>query len=137
MMTRILYYDAMNETWRYQRRFLIWMGVYSVVIVAVASYLPEPRTPDALHLTLALVPLIPLVFAAIENVRSIRAGDELYRRIHAEGMLFAVYGTIPVVLTVGFLQWLAGVPTFSVGWLFPVIMALYGVGVFIGRRRYA
>ncbi len=120
----------------HQLRFLLWMGVYCVVVVAVGSFMPEPRRPDALHVILALLPLVPLVFAGIENVRGIRAGDELFRKIHAEGMLFAVFGTFAVTLTVGFLQWLAGVPTFSVGWVFPFTMALYGLGVYIGRRRY-
>lgn len=125
------------ETRRHQRRFLVWMGVYSIVLLVVAGSMPEPRRPDALHICLALLPVIPLVFAGIENVRGIRAGDELFRKIHSEGMLFAVFGTIAVTLTVGFLQWLAALPTFSVGYVFPFMMALYGVGVFMGYRRYS
>ena len=126
-----------SESCRFQRRFLIWMVVYGVVIVVDAWLLPHPRRTDLVHVVGALVPLIPLLFAGVAIVRSVRAMDELYRRIHAEGLLFGVLGTIGITMTVGFLQWLAAVPTFSLGWVFPMIGFLYGIGVQVGQRRYA
>ena len=122
---------------RYRPRFLVWIGVYCAVVAIDSALLPRPARPDAIHVLAALAPIVPLVFAAIENVRGIRAMDELYRRIHIEGMIFGFFGTIAVTLTVGFLQWMAGVPTFSVGFVFPIMTLLYGLGVFIGKRRYA
>lgn len=122
---------------RHQTAFLIWMGVYCAVLLLDVRLLPDPARPDAAHIVGALVPLVPLIFAGIANVRGIRASDELQRRIFTEGMIFSVFGTIAASLTVGFLQMLAGLPLFSIFWVFPVMMLLYGLGVFIGRRRYA
>lgn len=122
---------------RHRTRFLIWMGVYCAVVAIESVLLPKPAHPDAIHVLASLAPIVPLVFAAIENVRGIRAMDELYRRIQIEGMIFGFFGTIAVTLTVGFLQWMAGVPTFSLGYVFPIMSLLYGLGVFIGQRRYA
>jgi hypothetical protein len=122
---------------RHRTAFLVWMGVYSLIVLIDGVFLPKPIHPDAVHVLGALAPVVPLVFAQIENIRGIRAMDELDRRIHVEGMIVGVFGTMAITLTVGFLQWLAGVPTFSVGWVFPLMALLYSVGVFIGRRRYA
>jgi hypothetical protein len=118
-------------------RFGIWMAVYTVVIVADGYWLPRPARTDAIHVIGALVPVVPLIFALISNVGAIRAMDELSRRIVTEGMMFAIIGTIVVTLTVGFLQWMAAVPTFSVGWVWPIMCMFYILGCALARRRYA
>ena len=80
--------------------------------------------------------MIPLLFAGTELFAGIRSMDELQRRIHLEGMLFAVIALSVVVLSVGLAQWIAAVPTFGVGWLWPALCAFYGAGVALAQRRY-
>ncbi|HEY0394776.1 MAG TPA: hypothetical protein VGD01_09820, partial [Candidatus Elarobacter sp.] len=79
-----------NELGRRQIRFLVWMAVYSVLIVADGYLLPRPAALDAVHVAGALVPMVPLAFAGFEVIARVRAMDELQRRIHLEGMLFGV-----------------------------------------------
>ena len=120
-----------------RRRYWVWMGCYVVAIIAGALLISKPPRPDALHFAAAIIPLVPLFLALAETFRSVRAMDELQRRIHTEALLFSLLGTIAIVLTVGLLQIMAGIPLFGVFFLFVPICFLYGLGVSLGRRRYA
>jgi hypothetical protein len=118
-------------------RFLIWMGIYAVTIFAGGYFLPKPPRLDTTHVVGALIPMIPLVFAGLASLSFTRSMDELERRIQVEGLLFAVVLLSITILSVGLLQWIAALPTFSIGWLWPVLCTFYGLGTFIARRRYA
>jgi len=113
------------------------MGAYVVAIMAGALLISKPPRLDAPHLAAAMLPLVPLFLALAETFRSVRATDELQRRIHSDALLFSLLGTIAIVLTVGLLQIMAGIPLFGVFFLFVPICFLYGLGVFLGRRRYS
>ena len=113
------------------------MGGYVASIFAGALLLSGPPRPDAPHLAGAIVPLVPLFFALAEVFRSVRAMDELQRRIHIEALLLSLLGTVAIVLGVGLLQFMAGIPLFGVFWLWIPICLLYAAGVFLGQRRYA
>ena len=125
-----------TESRRHQRRFLIWMAVYCVVILVDGFLLPKPARTDGVHVVGALIPMVPLLFAGYESFSAIRAMDELQRRIHLEGWMFSVIATSVVTLTVGLLQWMAAVPTVSLGWVWPILCSFYGLGAALAQRRY-
>jgi heme A synthase len=113
------------------------MGGYVIAIFAGAFLVSKPPRPDAAHLATAIIPLVPLCLALTEVYYGVRAMDELQRRIHTEALLLSLLGTVAIVLSVGLLQFMAGIPLFSVFSLFVPICLLYALGVFIGRRRYS
>jgi hypothetical protein len=119
------------------KRFWFWMGGYVVAIGAGTFLVSSPPRPDAPHLVAAIVPLVPMFLALRETFLSVRAMDELQRRIHVEGLLLALLGTIAIVLGGGLLQFIAGLPLFGVFWLWIPICLLYALGVYLGQRRYA
>jgi uncharacterized membrane protein YjjB (DUF3815 family) len=121
----------------YRRRFWMWMGAYVVLIFAGTALVSKPPRPDLSHLAAAIVPLVPLFFALSETFRAVRAMDELQRRINVEALLLSLLGTIAIVLGVGLLQFIAGIPLFGVFWLWLPICGLYALGVYLGQRRYA
>jgi hypothetical protein len=121
----------------YFRRFWVWMSGYIVAIAAGAFLVSGPPRPDAAHLAAAIVPIVPMFLALFQTYSAVRSMDELQRRIHVEGLLLALVGTIAIVLGVGLLQMIAGIPTFTVFWLWIPICVLYALGVFCGQRRYA
>jgi len=137
----MLYYGGMTNSAcggpRLRRRYWVWMGGYVVAIFAGAFLVSGPPRPDAAHLAAAIIPLVPLCLALAEVYYAVRAMDELQRRIHTDALLLALLGTIAIVLSVGLLQFKAGIPLFGVFALFVPICLLYTLGVFIGRRRYA
>jgi hypothetical protein len=122
---------------RLRWRYWVWMGGYVIAIFAGALLVPGPPRPDAAHLATAIIPLVPLCLALTEVYYAVRAMDELQRRIHTEALLLSLLGTVAIVLSVGLLQFMAGIPLFGVFSLFVPICLLYALGVFIGRRRYA
>ena len=113
------------------------MGGYVVAIFGGAFLVGGPPRPDGPHLAAAIIPLVPLFLALAETFRSVRAMDELQRRIHIEALLLSLLGTIAIVLGVGLLQFMAGIPLFGVFWLWIPICVLYAIGVFLGQRRYS
>jgi hypothetical protein len=115
----------------------MWMGGYMVAILAGSFLVSKPPRADAAHVAAAVIPLVPLFFALFETFRGVRAMDELQRRIHVDALLFAMLGTIAIVLGVGLLQFIAGIPLFGVFWLWLPICGLYALGVVLGRRRYS
>lgn len=133
----MLYYGLMPQRDAHVRRFWVWMGGYMISILVATLVVPDPPRPDVLHFTGAIVPLVFMLLALRETFLKVRAMDELQRRIHVEGLLLALLGTIAIVLGVGLLQFIAGIPLFGVFWLWIPICALYGLGVFLGKRRYA
>jgi uncharacterized membrane protein YjjB (DUF3815 family) len=136
----MLYYGGMTNTAfhpPYRRRFWMWMGTYVVVLFAGTALVGKPPRPDAAHLAAAIVPLVPLFFALNETFRAVRAMDELQRRINVEALLLSLLGTIAIVLGVGLMQFIAGIPLFGVFWLWLPICGLYAIGVFLGQRRYS
>ena len=113
------------------------MGGYVVAIFVGTFLVSKPPRADAPHLAAAIIPLVPLFFALSETFRGVRAMDELQRRIHVDALLLSLLGTIAIVLGVGLLQFIAGIPLFGVFWLWIPICLLYALGVYLGRRRYA
>lgn len=133
----MLYYGRMLRRDAFMKRFWVWMVGYMVSITVATMAVPDPPRPDVLHITAAIVPRIFMLLALRETFLKVRAMDELQRRIHVEGLLLSLLGTIAIVLGVGLLQFIAGIPLFGVFWLWIPICLLYGLGVFFGKRRYA
>ncbi len=113
------------------------MGGYVAAIFGGSFLVSGPPRPDAPHLAAAIIPLVPLCLAFVEIFRGVRAMDELQRRIHTDALLLSLLGTIAIVLGVGLLQFMAGIPLFGVFWLWIPMCLLYAAGVFLGQRRYA
>ena len=120
-----------------RRRYWVWMGAYVVAIIGGSLVISKPPRLDAAHLVAGIIPLVPLFFALAETFRSVRAMDELQRRIHIDALLLSLLGTIAIVLGVGILQFMADIPLFGVFWLWLPICGLYAIGVFLGQRRYS
>ena len=113
------------------------MGGYVVAILVGSALISKPPRADAAHIAAAVIPLVPLFFALFETFRGVRAMDELQRRIHVDALLLSLLGTIAIVLGVGLLQFIAGVPLFGIFWLWLPICGFYAIGVVLGKRRYS
>ncbi len=79
--------------------------------------------------------MIPIGFALRAYLIFLNGADELQRRIQLNGVAFAAGATGMVTLTYGFLE-NAGFPTLSWIWIFPMIIAFWGIGSAVAERRY-
>jgi hypothetical protein len=76
---------------------------------------------------MALIPLIPAGFALVAYLRFLRRMDELGRRIQLEALAFGFGAARMLTLAYGFLE-NSGFPQLSYIWVFPTMIALWGIG---------
>jgi hypothetical protein len=112
----------------YQQRVMLAMTVYVVVMVLVW---PLVRTAGSVPVrwALALAPLPPMLYVIALMAQRIRRSDELEQRTHLIGLGVATGVVATLSLAAGFLasaQLLALDGSILI-WVFPVMMACYGV----------
>ena len=110
------------------------MFAYVVVLLVSIWFLNQmPESPW--RIALALLPVLPLLFALAAFLRFLGRMDELQQRIQLNAIGFAAGATGLVALTVGFLE-NAGLPQPSWIWVFPMMIFFWGIGGAIANRRY-
>jgi hypothetical protein len=117
----------------YTREFGVAMAWYVIVVLASISVVGEFGQPIKTVVTLA--PLVPATFALIAYLRFLSLMDELGRRIQLEALAFGFGGAGMLTFAYGFLE-NAGFPQLSYIWVFPLMIALWGVGTAIASYRY-
>ncbi len=118
----------------YLRRFWVAITAYVVLVIIMSSVL-DSLTDNTLRVIITLLPIVPIVFGMWAFMQFIRQIDELQRRIHFEAFAFSLGCTGLITFTLGFLE-NAGVPQLSLIWVFPMMIAFWGIGVAIAGRRY-
>ena len=123
---------------RYTRSLLLEMAVYTVLLLVSVYALTAVQTLW-LRVLLALLPVVPIAFAARSVLRFVRECDELQRRILLEAFSLASLALTLVCFTLGLLA-LAGVVRINGGLALTMVMPayclFYGVFVFFATRRY-
>jgi hypothetical protein len=117
----------------YTRDFGLSMAAYVIVLWISVSSLD--RIDQPLKTAVALVPLIPAGFALVAYLRFLGRMDELGRRIQLEALAFGFGAAGMLTFAYGFLE-NAGFPQVSYIWVFPVMIALWGIGGAIASYRY-
>lgn len=125
----------MTANRKYTTRFTIAMIGYIVALVASLTILKSVQVEGVAKIVVALLPVLPVLFGFYAFMDHIRSMDELQRKIQFEGFAFSLGATGIITFTVGFLE-NAGVPSFSLIWVFPLIIALWGIGSAIAAKRY-
>ena len=120
---------------RYMRQFIPAMIAYSIVLVAAMWMLDRLADGSLWRIPVAVLPMIPIGFALRAYLIFLNGADELQRRIQLNGFAFAAGATGMVTLTYGFLE-NAGFPMISWVWIFPMIIAFWGIGSAVAERRY-
>jgi hypothetical protein len=117
----------------YAREFAIAMAAY-VVAVFVTVWL-TPNIDPTFRAPFVLIPLIPSAFALRAYLRFLGRMDELGRRIQLEALAFGFGAAGMLTFAYGFLE-NAGFPKLSYVFVFPLMIALWGIGGAIATRRY-
>jgi hypothetical protein len=117
----------------YTRDFGLSMAAY-VVSLPISLALLD-RVDQPLKAVVALIPLIPACLALVAYLRFLGRMDELGKRIQLEALGFGFGAAGMLTLAYGFLE-NAGFPQLSYIWVFPVMIALWGIGGAIAQYRY-
>lgn len=123
---------------RYAFEFGGAMTAYSLVTMFVMPRLFHTFKDTAPWVALAavLIPVVPAVFALIAIVRFAQSWDELQRRKAFEAMLIGFLVSGFGFFIYGFLEAGGFAPPLLTLWVFPIMIASYGLGTLIVRLRY-
>ena len=117
----------------YAREFGVAMVWYVIVVVASISLVGSVGQPIKTYV--AVAPLIPAMFALFAYLRFVSRMDELGKRIQLEALAFGFGAAGMLTFAYGFLE-NADFPQLSYIWVFPLMIALWGIGGVIASYRY-
>lgn len=117
-------------------QFAVGMALYALVVIAQGFLLEPSKFPTILMIPLALLPIIPGLWAMLGWLRAVRQMDELQRRIQSEAAAFSLGMTALVTFSYGFLEVYLQLPKLSMFWVWMVICAFYIPGTILATRRY-
>jgi len=119
---------------RYAREFTITMIAY-VAIIIVSRLTLNNIGDSPWRFPIALLPIIPVVFLIAAFMRYLAGIDELQQKIQLQAIGFAAGTTGLLTFAYGFLE-LVGFSQFSTFFIFPMMIMLWGLGLFYFTRRY-
>src|SRR2546428_12161250 len=117
----------------YPRELGLAMAAYVIVVVVSIKLFCGLDHP--IKTLVALTPLIPAVLALFAYLRFLGRMDELGRRIQLEALAFGFGAAGMLTFAYGFLE-NADFPQLSYIWVFPLMIALWGIGGAIASYRY-
>jgi len=126
----------MNEAIRqYVRRFLAIMALY-VITVVLAERLLSLLEGTVWRIAVAIAPILPIVLLVWGFLEYLNSVDELQQKIQLNAIAWAAGMTGLITMTIGFLED-AGLPRLSGTYVFPLMIALWGIGLLFFTRRYS
>lgn len=118
----------------YSTRMTLALLIYAVLVVGTG--LLTSAYPDAAwRYPVAVLPMVPFVYAIAAYVRFMRDLDEVQRRIKLEAFAIAFGATAAVTFCYGFLQHV-GLPHVNWWFVWPVMGVSWIAGHIVAERRY-
>jgi hypothetical protein len=117
----------------YTRELGLAMAAYVIVVLVSIKFVSGLEQP--IKTLVALAPLVPAALALFAYLRFLSRMDELGRRIQLEALAFGFAAAGMLTFAYGFLE-NAGFPQLSYIWVFPLMIALWGIGGAIASYRY-
>jgi hypothetical protein len=125
----------MNQNAKRYARDLILSSAAYVLILSISTFFVNNNPDSPWHILIVLTPVIPTIFMVLVFARYLNGLDELQQRIQlmAIGVAAAVTGL--ATFAYGFLENI-GFPHLPLVWVFPILMALWGLGTAYFSRKY-
>lgn len=110
--------------------------LYSILLFGAASLERKVHPAGVLNLAINLIPMLGAIAAAWAVLRGLWRMDEMQRRIQFDAIAMAFLGTALITFGWGFAEG-AGVPHLRAFYVWPMMGALWVVGLIIARWRYS
>lgn len=120
----------------YARDFFATMALYTVSVFASVWALKNTDIDGAAKIAVAMAPVIPTIMAAIVVLAHFRRLDEMQARVQLEGFASAAIVTGLLTFSFGFAE-NAGLPSLSLTWVLPIMLALWPFFAWLVKRRYS
>lgn len=120
----------------YMRRMASTAVVYVIAVMGVTLLINNATLPFFIKASLALLPMLPIMYGLWAYNAFVDEMDELQRLIQSKAIVFAAGLTGILTTGYGFLEAFADFPAIGLLWVFPVMIFLWGIGLFIYGRKY-
>lgn len=120
---------------RYMKELFLSMTAYIVILTTSLTILKNYEFSKFWQVVIALSPAIPVVFVIIAIMRLLIDSDELQQRVQLLATSFAAAVTGLVTFSYGFLE-NVGFPKFPTFFVFPMLIAIWGISLGYFSRRY-
>ena len=120
---------------RYTVRLLIALVGYAVLLLAALFLLETYDPPSPWRWLVMALPLPAIAGIVVAVARYVVEADELQARIQLQSMSIGLAGGSAITFAYGLMQ-VAGAPSISWLWVWPVYAACWLIGSFAVRRRY-
>jgi len=121
------------------KQYLIELGsAFALYIALLVSTVVVGRAiapTGALKLAINLAPMLGAFAAAWAILRELWRMDEMQKRIQFDAIAISFLGTALITFGWGFAE-ATGLPHLRAFEVWPIMCALWGVGVFVAHRRY-
>ena len=131
----------MNETSRanlrrYQRRMFIVFSIYTVLIFGI-NYLDDSVSLASWQrIGLSFLPVLPAIATVFIVLEFVRTLDEVWQRIITEAALISA-GVVGLgTFTLGFMEGVIDLPEGILIWIWPAMIAIQGIAMWVVRMRY-
>lgn len=117
-------------------RFFVGMALYAVTLLVSTSIVARISDQPATFF-LALLPIVPLLFAMMQVYNGVRSQDELIRLVNLESVLVAALATAALTFSWGLLEEAGVIPRLPVILVGPMMVMIWGIALAINTRRYS
>ncbi|QFT01732.1 hypothetical protein FIV06_30145 (plasmid) [Labrenzia sp. THAF191b] len=114
---------------------LVGLATYAAMLIVSQWVIAGGIESKPAGILIALSPMLPAAFICGVIIRSIRRLDEMQRKLQFEALALSFAGTALITFGYGFLEG-AGFPKLSMFAVWPLMAAIWFVGVMIGRLRF-
>jgi hypothetical protein len=129
----------MSRGRRYNFCAIAWAVCAALAAIACGWFLRHTDPGVPMRLVYALIPVVPTGLYLFSVYKSLRALDELQRRIQFEAVTFAFAATLILSLTFGMLQKSGFFLPWAWDWegIWGLMLGTWVVGQIMAARRYA
>lgn len=121
-------------TSRYMREFFLSTAAY-ILLIILSTRITSAAPNAPWRGLVAVTPVVPTIFMVLAFVRYLNGIDELQQRIQLMAIGFSAGATGLLTFAYGFLE-TVGFPHMPLIWVFPMLIALWGLGTAYFSRKY-
>ena len=120
---------------RYMKNLFLSMIAYSVILITSLTVLKNYEFTRFWQIVISLSPAVPVAFVILAVMRLLKDSDEMQQRVQLLATSFSAAVTGLVTFSYGFLE-NVGFPKFPTFFIFPMLIAIWGISMGYFSRKY-
>jgi len=120
---------------RYMKNLFLSMIAYTIILITSLTVLKNYEFSKLWQVVISLSPAVPVAFVILAIMRLLIDSDELQQRVQLLATSFSAAVTGLITFSYGFLE-NVGFPKFPTFFIFPMLIAIWGISLGYFGRKY-